>query len=161
MLVSRLRRTCTSRSGDTHRPTISGPSARQQLRRQRHARHQRHIGGADAADGEIDTGRRLGGAAGAGQDDFGLVDRVQRLAVVMWMVKFSASIRCEIALVHFMLARRPVGFRRAQELAQRRDRAFQHVEAAHIRLSAQRAISSSRSSWLARVKNTSPGMMAI
>ena len=39
-------------------------------------RHDRHIGGLDAAIGEIDAGRGLGRAADAGQDDIGLIEIV-------------------------------------------------------------------------------------
>ena len=58
----RLRRICTSRSGSVIRPTISGRVADLEFGRQRHLRHQRHVGRPDAAIGEIDAGRRLGGA---------------------------------------------------------------------------------------------------
>ena len=53
------------------------------LRRQRHARHQRHIAGLDAAIGEIDRGRRLRGARHADQHHIGLLQAFDVLAVVM------------------------------------------------------------------------------
>ncbi len=66
----------------------------------------------------------------------------------------------QIALVHLMLAADLVGFGLAQELAQRRHRPFQKIDAAHLDILAARH-QVSRRPWLARVKNTIPGMMAI
>ena len=51
--------------------------------RQRNARHDRDVGGLDAAVGEIDRGRRLRRAADADQHDVGFLDRTGELAVVV------------------------------------------------------------------------------
>ena len=80
---SRFCRICTMRSGVANRPTTSGCFSRFDLRRQRHARHQRHIAGLDAAIGEIDRGRRLRRPRHADQHDVGLFEIVGLLAVIM------------------------------------------------------------------------------
>ena len=59
-----------------------------------------------------------------------------------------------------MLAADLVGFRRAQELAQRRDRPIQHIHTFHQQGGAA-CDQLLAQAWLARVKNTSPGAMAI
>ena len=54
-----------------------------ELRRHRHAGHQRNVRGLDAAVGEIDRGRRLRGARHADQHHVGLLHVVDVLAVVV------------------------------------------------------------------------------
>jgi hypothetical protein len=54
-----------------------------QLVRQRNARHQRHVRGADAAVGEIDRGRRLRGAGHTDQHHVGILEAFDMLAVIM------------------------------------------------------------------------------
>ena len=51
--------------------------------RKRDAWHQRNIGGADAAVGKIDRGRRLGGAGHSDQHHVGILQAFDVLAVVM------------------------------------------------------------------------------
>jgi hypothetical protein len=51
--------------------------------RQRNARHQRHIGGADAAVGEINRGRRLRGARHPDQHHIGFLQAFDVLPVIM------------------------------------------------------------------------------
>ena len=54
-----------------------------ELMRQRNARHQRHIGGANAAVGQIDRGRRLRGTGHADQHHVGIFEAFDVLPVIM------------------------------------------------------------------------------
>ena len=65
------------------KPDHQRPRQLLDLRRQRHARHQRHIAGLDAAIGEIDRGRRLRRARHADQHDIGVFEAFDMLTVVM------------------------------------------------------------------------------
>ena len=56
---------------------------RLQLMRNRNARHQRNVRGADAAVGKIDRGRRFRGARHADQNHLGLFQSFDMLAVIM------------------------------------------------------------------------------
>ncbi len=71
------------RSGEANRPTTRGLQGPLDRRRQRHARHQRQVGGLEAAIGEVDRGRRLRRPADAEQDHVGLLQIVRQVAVVV------------------------------------------------------------------------------
>ena len=80
---------------------------------------------------EVAVADVLGGAAGAGEDHFGLVNRIQRLAIIMGDGEIQGVNALQIALVHLMLAAHPVGFLGAEELSQRSDRPFQNIYTFH------------------------------
>ena len=80
---SRFWRICTMRSALANSPTTSGRRTVFERGRRRHARHQRNVGGLDAAVGEIDRGRRLRGPRHPDQDDIGILEIVGELAVVV------------------------------------------------------------------------------
>ena len=65
------------------KPDHQRPRQLLDLRRQRHARHQRHVAGLDAAIGKIDRGRRLRGARDADQNHVRLCETFGVLAVVV------------------------------------------------------------------------------
>ena len=73
-------------------------------------RHQRHIGRAHTANGQIDASGRLGRTAGAGEDHFRIADGVQGLAVIMGDGEIEGINAFQIALIHLVLAAHLVGF---------------------------------------------------
>ena len=67
----RVRRICASASGLIVRPTISGRCSLRETVELLSLGHDRHVGGLDAAVGEVDAGRCLGGPRHADQHDVG------------------------------------------------------------------------------------------
>src|SRR6185503_4013932 len=69
--------------GAGHQPNHEGRMRPRQRRRQLDARHQRQVGGLEAALRQVDAGGRLGGAGDTDQDDVGHAQVLRQLAVVM------------------------------------------------------------------------------
>jgi len=80
----------------------------------RHARHERHIGGLEAALGEIDRRRRLGRAADADQHDIGIVEIRRQMAVIVQHSEVERLDAPEIVGVEYMLAPHRGGGRRSE-----------------------------------------------
>src|SRR5665648_220132 len=98
-----------------------------QLGRQRHAGHERYIGGFKAAIGEIDAGRGLRGAADAENNHVGVVEVLRQMSVVVDHGKVQCLDTAEIiGIAHVLSAdhrrRRhaEIGFEHLQHMFQRR-----------------------------------------
>ena len=128
----RLTRICTSRSGSVISPTINGRLAVLERRRRIDQRHQRHVGRAHAAIGEIDAGRRLGGARRADQDDVGILQIVRRLSVVVRQGVVHGVDAVEIAFVELMLAARPLLALGMEVHGQHAHRLVEHADAGQL-----------------------------
>ena len=89
------------------RPTMSGLRVALEHRRQRHAGHQRNVGGLDAAVGEIDRRRRLRGAADAEQHHVGLLEVVRQLPVIVQQREVHRVDALEIFRVEHVLRAGP------------------------------------------------------
>ena len=80
------------------------PGHRLELLGCRDVRHDRDIGGLDAAIGEIDAGRGLRRAADAGQDHIGLIEIIRMLTIIMDHGEVERIDAAEIFGIERMLA---------------------------------------------------------
>ena len=135
-MLSRLRRSWISRSGSLVSPTISGLLRLQQLRRQRHAGHKRHVRGLDAAIGEIEAGRGLRGARHADETDIGIVDAPARLAVIVVEREGHRVDAGEILAVEQMLLARHAAALAAEIGGERADHRIEHRDRRHLQAAA-------------------------
>ena len=128
---------------DLHQPLGIGdqaddqrPRRRLELGGRRHRRHQRHVGRAHAAIGEIDAGRRLRRARRPDQDHVGVLEIVRRLAVVVRQRVVHGVDAVEIAFVELMLAARPLLALGMEMQAEHAHRLVEHADAGQLQLPA-------------------------
>ena len=94
--------------GAGKKPDHQRPRELLHLGRQRHARHQRHVAGLDAAIGEIDRSRRFRGARDADQHHVGVLQPFDVLAVIMKHRVVERIDALEIFRVEHVLGADPV-----------------------------------------------------
>ncbi len=80
-----------------------GPGRLLELRRKRHAGHERHVRRLEPPVGEVDRGRRLRRAADADQDDVGVVQILGQVAVVVQHGEIECLDAPEIVGIEHML----------------------------------------------------------
>ena len=112
------------------------PRQLEQFLRQRHARHDRHVRRLDAAIGEIDAGRRLRGARDADQDDIGIVQAPERLAVIVIEGEGHRVDALEILAVEQMLLAGQTARLAAEIGGERADHRIEHRDRRHLQLAA-------------------------
>ena len=100
------------------------------------AGHQRQVGGLVAALGEIDAGRRLGGAGDAEDDDVGGVEVLRQLAVVVRHGEVERIDAAEIVGIDDVLAGDDRRLRRAEIGLEHLHDRLQHVQRRHLELAA-------------------------
>ena len=121
------------RSGRRDETDDQGPARRFQDRRRRHAGDERDVGGLDAAVGEIDRGRRLGGPADAHQHHVGLLEIVRQMPVVVHEREVHGVDALEILRVEHVLRARPGGRGRAEIGLQQGVHRLEHREVRRAR----------------------------
>ena len=117
------------RSGLATRPTTKARCGSVSASGQLDAGHQRQVGGLVAALGEIDAGRRLGGARDAEDDDVGGVEVLRQLAVVVRHGEVERVDAAEVVGVDDVLAGDDRRLRRAEIGFEHLHDRLQHVQA--------------------------------
>ena len=128
----------------------------EKLGRRLESRDQQDVGGANAAVGEIDAGRRLGGPADADQHDLGLVEILRMLAVIVQHRVVERFDALEIMRIEDVLAAN-MGPRLGLEIGgESRDHRIENRQAGVPRV-LKRLSSRPRKVRSAMVKSTMPG----
>ena len=122
--------------GARHQADDEGRVRLGQRRRQLDAGHQRQVGGLVAALGEIDAGRRLGGARDAENDDVGGVEVLRQLAVVVGHGEVERVDAAEVVGIDDVLAGHDRRLRRAEVGFEHLHDRLQHVQRRHLELAA-------------------------